>query len=66
MYKNIPQQILSKEMTRREFLRMFGLIILGLVGLPQLLSLLHRSSGLQAPAPQRVSAMGYGARSYGN
>jgi hypothetical protein len=57
------KQLLEKEITRQEFLKILGLIILGVVGLPQIVALLQHSMG-----PKTLSSKtnrGYGSNPYG-
>ena len=68
MYKQKVQEILSRELSRKEFLRAGGVLILGVLGLPALLDTLHKafSSGSQKKLSQsRGLGRGYGDRPYG-
>jgi hypothetical protein len=68
MYKQKVQEILSRELSRKEFLRAGGVLALGVLGLPALLDTLQKafSSGNQKKLPpQRDLGSGYGDRPYG-
>ncbi|MEO8863194.1 MAG: hypothetical protein ABI354_02630 [Candidatus Saccharimonadales bacterium] len=60
------QELLDKELDRQDFLKMSGLVVLGVIGLPQFLALLHRSVDVKPPSIHPTSSAGYGARPYGN
>lgn len=61
------KNILQKEMSRKEFLKVSGAAILGLIGVSGFIQNLHKLSGTastQAPA-QVKTAKGYGTSAYG-
>lgn len=59
------KELLNRELSRKEFLQMVGVFILGVVGLPQLLSLLHKSTGVKQQQSKQIESSGYGSRAYG-
>lgn len=70
MYKQKLDEILSSELSRKEFLRAGGVLILTLVGLPALLETLHKNFSSKGRKPNlgassKNLANGYGARPYG-
>lgn len=56
-------QILDKEVNRQDFLKMTGVLLLGIIGLPQLLSLLTRS--FDTAPDRKAQPSGYGSSPYG-
>lgn len=68
MYKQKLDDILSQEMSRQDFLRASGMLMLTLMGLPALLqsvSKLFGSPHKQKPLTDQNSSGGYGGRAYG-
>lgn len=64
------QELLAKQMTRREFVRLFGLAILGILGINNFISLL-RGSTFNSTAQKSDVALrdkessGFGTRKFG-
>lgn len=66
MYKQKMNEILSKELTRQEFLKAGGVLILSILGLPALLDALQRSFSANKKLPTAKNiGTGYGDRPYG-
>lgn len=64
---NVPldelQELMQKEMSRKEFLRIVGAGVLGIIGVTGLLQNLHKLAGAHTKQNQSVS--GYGSSPYG-
>ena len=67
MFKNATiQELLSKEMNRKEFLQVMGAAILGLIGISGFLSNLNKFAKTQTkPQPKQSISSGYGSSAYG-
>lgn len=64
------QELLAKQMTRREFVRLFGLMILGVLGVSNFISLLKGSisPGIAKKSDARLQGgetSGFGTRKFG-
>lgn len=57
-------QVLAKEISRQDFLKMIGVLSLGIIGLPQLLSFLTGHFNIADPE-RKVQSKGYGSSPYG-
>jgi hypothetical protein len=69
MIMNLPTQdiqaLLQKEMSRKEFLRISGAAILGVVGVTSAVQNLHKLAGTQASTTSHKVSSGYGGSAYG-
>ncbi len=59
------QEILSKEMTRKEFFQHVGIFILGIIGVTSFLAHFSKSLSLQSKQASNPIRGGYGSRAYG-
>lgn len=64
------KELLSKPMSRQDFLRLFGVAMLSLFGIRNILSYLTKEGASTASVPQQVvshqaSVKGFGSRSFG-
>jgi hypothetical protein len=63
---NQLEQILTKEVSRKEFLQHVGVLILGVIGVSALMNRLSQLSGSRSEKSASLpQSNGYGARSYG-
>ncbi len=66
MYKKKIDDILTQEISRGEFLKAGGAIILTVIGLPSIVNTVTKAfSGSEKKTTKRVSSTGYGGRPYG-
>ena len=66
MFKNTTiQELLSKEMNRKEFLQVMGAAILGIIGISGFLSILNKFAKTQTKQPKQNVTSGYGSSAYG-
>ena len=66
MFKNTTiQELLSKEMNRKEFLQVMGAAILGIIGISGFLSNLNKFAKTQIKQPKQNVTSGYGSSAYG-
>jgi hypothetical protein len=59
------QEILKKEMSRKEFFQHVGIFILGIVGITSFLAHFSKSFNYQPKQVSSAQSKGYGARTYG-
>lgn len=67
MYKKTINTLLSQEISRKDFLKAGGVIIISLIGIPSLLNTISKAfsgHGRQTSTLGQATG-GYGARSYG-
>jgi hypothetical protein len=67
MYKQKLDNLLQQELTRQEFLKAGGAILLTLVGLPTIINTVTKafSSNPQPKLQSKQQSQGYGVRPYG-
>lgn len=65
MKKEQIQNLLSREMTRKEFLATLGLGIASIVGMGAIIRMLFNNKTSRSAAQSRESTLGYGSSAYG-
>jgi len=68
MYKQKVTEILNHEMSRQDFLKASGVLMVTLMGLPALMHSIAKLFSTQQPSQQplqNIQANGYGGRAYG-